>query len=110
MAGYAGAQHVFSRYDHVARVSQEADQLFRGKASPDTVTVVIPWVVSVSSCCYYSVFLVALASSYFFGRPFPFLCHPVLGLLTIFVLHRAGASRIYNGYHTRAADRRCVDD
>src|SRR4029077_4839565 len=110
MAGYAGAQHFFSRYDHLARISQEADKFFRSKAPLDAVTLVIPWSFSVSDCCYYRVFLVAPASSHFSGRTLPFLRFPVLRLFVIFVFHWPGASRIYDSYYTRVADRRCVDD
>src|SRR6266508_1353192 len=110
MAGYAGTQHFLSRHDHLARISQEADKLFRSTAPLDAVTLVIPWSFSVGGGCYYRVFLVAAASSHFSGRTLPFLCRPVLRLLAIFVFHWAGASRIYDSYYTRVADRRCVDD
>src|SRR4029077_4511560 len=105
MAGYAGAQHFLSRYDHLARISQEADKLFRSKAPLDAVTLVIPRSFSVSDCCYYRVFLVAAASSHFSGRTLPFLCRSVLRLLAIFVFHWAGAAGLYHGHHTRVADR-----
>src|SRR6266545_4058668 len=106
MAGYAGAQHFLSRYDHLAWISQEADKLFRSKATLDAITLVIPWSFSVSGCCYYGVFLAAAASSHFSGGTFPFLCRPVLRLLTIFVFHWAGVTGLYHGHHTRVADRR----
>src|SRR6476660_1915387 len=110
MAGYAGAQYFLSRYDHVARISQEADKLFRSKAPLDAVPLVVPGSFSVSDCCHHGVFLVAAASSHFSGRTLPFLCRPVLRLLAIFVFYWPSASRIYDSYYTRVADRWCVDD
>src|SRR6476469_10141990 len=110
MAGYAGAQYFLSRYDHLARISQEADKLFRSQATFNPVSLVIPRSVSFSDCCYHRVFVVAAASSHFSGRNLPFLRHPVLRLLAMFVFPWAGASWIYDSYHTGVADRRCVDD
>src|SRR5438034_672030 len=48
MAGYAGAQYFLSKYDYLARVPQEADKLFRSKATLDAITLVIPWSFSVN--------------------------------------------------------------
>src|SRR4051794_31493916 len=110
MAGDAGAQHFLSRYDHLARVSQKADKLLRSKPTLDAVALVVFGSFSISGCCYHGVFLVAAAGSHFFGGTVPFLCHPVLRLLPIFIFHWAGASRVYDSYHTRVTDRRCVDD
>src|SRR5436190_19884357 len=110
MAGYAGAQYFLSRYDYLARVPQEADKLFRSKATLDAITLVIPWSFSVSDCCYYRVFLAAAASSHFSGRTLPFLCRPVLRLRPIFIFYRAGAAWFYHGHYTRVADRRCLND
>src|SRR6266481_3075627 len=108
MAGYAGAQYFLSRYDYLARISQEAEKLFRSKTTLDAVTLVIPWSFSVGGCCYYRVFLAAPASSHFSNRALPCLCRPVVRLLASLVFRWARVPRVYDSLHTRIADRRCV--
>src|SRR6266487_2106633 len=88
MAGYAGTQYFLSRYDYLARVPQEADKLFRSKATLDAITLVIPWSFSVSDCCYYRIFIAPAASSHFHGRALPCLCILSSGYST--VLYFAG--------------------